>query len=107
MTESCRFETRPDGSVSLSGPLTFGSVPALYRDLERDLAESGPVKVIDLAAVSAADSAGLALLLEWQARQRRRGKELRMQGAPDNLMRLAQLCESVELLQLTGRNPEQ
>ena len=104
MNETCDFEMRPDGSVSLSGPLTFGSVPALFRRLERDLAESGPVTTIDLEAVTGADSAGLALLLEWQARQHRRGKELHMRGAPDSLMRLAELCESLELLHLSGRN---
>lgn len=92
-----------DGSVSLSGPLTFGSVTGLFRDLERNLAEPGKVRTIDLSAVSGADSAGLALLLEWQARQRRRGSELVMRGAPDSLLHLAELCESVELLKLSGR----
>lgn len=103
MNDRCILEAGEDGTMCLRGPLSFESVPALYREMERRLPASGPVSVIDLANVTTADSAGLALLLEWQSRQRQRGCELTMRDAPGNLLRLAGLCEAVELLKLSGR----
>jgi phospholipid transport system transporter-binding protein len=104
--EPCTFEVAEDGTVRLSGELTFESVPMLYGEMERRLPAAGPVTTIDLARVTAADSAGLALLLEWQSRQRQRGRELTMRGAPSNLLHLAGLCEAIELLNLSGRDGE-
>jgi phospholipid transport system transporter-binding protein len=104
MNDRCTLEAAADGIVRLRGALSFESVPGLYREMERRLLGAGPVRVIDLAGVTTADSAGLALLLEWQSRQRRRGRELIMHGAPDNLLRLAGLCEAIELLKLSGRD---
>jgi phospholipid transport system transporter-binding protein len=107
MSERCALEVGEDGTVRLIGVLTFESVPALYREMERRLPASGPVTSIDLSKIEAADSAGLALLLEWQSRQRPRGRELTMTGAPENLRHLARLCEAVELLKLSGRGGSQ
>ena len=104
MNDRCSLEAEEDGIVSLRGALSFDSVPGLYREMERRLPAAGPVTIIDLAQVTNADSAGLALLLEWQSRQRRRGRELTMRNAPTNLLRLAGLCEAVELLNLAGRS---
>jgi len=106
MTEHCTFEAPEDGTVRLTGELTFESVPQLYREMERRLPAAAPVKTIDLANVTLADSAGLSLLLEWQSRQRQGGRELTMHGAPDSLLRLAGLCEAIELLNLSGRQEE-
>jgi phospholipid transport system transporter-binding protein len=106
MTERCAFETAEDGSVRVTGDLTFESVPLLYREMERRLPSSGPVRTIDLRGVTRADSAGLALLLEWQSRQRRRGRELTIHNAPANLLRLAGLCEAIDLLKLSGRDDQ-
>ncbi len=104
MSDRCILEAAADGIVRLSGNLTFESVPQLYREMERRLPAADPVTTIDLGGVTAADSAGLALLLEWQSRQRQRGRELTMRGAPGNLLRLAGLCEAVDLLNLSGRD---
>lgn len=97
------MDSAGEGTVRLSGALTFESVPLLYREMERRLPAAGPVTEIDLAGVTTADSAGLALLLEWQSRQRRRGRELTMRDAPDSLLSLAGLCDAVDLLNLSGR----
>jgi len=83
--------------------LTFDSVPKLFHEMEKWPTATGPVREIDLAGVTTADSAGLALLLEWQSRQRQRGGDLTMRDAPDSLLRLAGLCDSVGLLKLSGR----
>jgi phospholipid transport system transporter-binding protein len=106
MNDRCTLEADDNGTVRLRGALSFESVPALYQEMERRLPAAGPVTVIDLALVTTADSAGLALLLEWQSRQRQRGRELTMRDAPTNLLRLAGLCEAVELLNLSGRGSQ-
>jgi ABC-type transporter Mla MlaB component len=67
-------------------------------------AAGGPVR-LDLAGVDAVDSSGLALLLEWQALRPREGR-LQIINAPKSLLSLAQLCEAVDLLELSGRTSE-
>lgn len=97
------IEFTQDGGARFRGPLTFETVPALFRDLEERVKREAPVDCIDLADVTAADSAALALLLEWQARARADGRTLAVRNAPGSLLRLARLCEAVDLLDLTGR----
>lgn len=97
-------EFAQDGSARFRGPLTFETVPGLFRDLEEQVKRESAVECIDLAEVTAADSAALALLLEWQARVRANGRSLAVRNAPGSLLRLARLCEAVDLLDLTGRD---
>ncbi len=54
---------------TVGGELTFQTVPGLYRESAGWFAGEGEL-VIDLAAVTRADSAGLALLVEWLKRAR-------------------------------------
>lgn len=106
MTEECTLEFSPGGQARLGGELTFASSTCLYHSMEVHLNEGYVLERIDLSAITTADSAGLALLLEWQATTRLSGNSLTMTGAPDGLMQLAQLCDAVELLNLSGRNPD-
>jgi phospholipid transport system transporter-binding protein len=92
-----------DGRASLSGPLTFETAARLFRALEQDPSRAPQIGQIDLAGVSTIDSAGLALLLEWQSRARSRGGPLEVLNAPDSLLRLARLCEAADLLNISGR----
>lgn len=103
----CRLETGGDGRASLVGPLTFETVARLFQAMEKSLPANPPVEQIELAGVTTIDSAGLALLLEWQSRARAAGRELAVRNAPDGLLRLARLCEAVELLNISGRAGEQ
>lgn len=106
MSDLCAIAVTADGHLRLSGELTFESVPHLWREVERRQSDFGSTQVIDLSGITAADSAGLALLLEWQASRRRRGADLSIRQAPGGLLRLAGLCEAVELLQISGRGAE-
>lgn len=99
MTEECTLEI--DGvTAHLRGALAFGSAGLLFREMEQKRAEGANPDRIDLSGVSSVDSAGLALLLEWQAAA---GGSLSMTGAPSSLVQLARLSEATELLKLTGR----
>ena len=103
MTEECTLEFRPDSRVLLLGPLTFDTCTRLYRDMRGHLGSGRYPTEIDLAGVSAVDSAGLALLLEWQSIYTKAGKPLAVNGAPDSLLELARLCGAEKRLQLNGR----
>jgi len=92
-----------NGSVHISGEMTFDSTPNLYRELESRFEGKGSVTGIDLAGVNRADSSGLALLLEWQAMANRQQRKLQISNAPDNLLKLAKLCEADSLLDISGR----
>jgi phospholipid transport system transporter-binding protein len=107
MTEACALKVGSDGAARLTGELTFETVARLHREMEQSLAGTGPIELVDLSGVPMADSAGLALMLEWQARQRKRGRELTIINAPDNLMHLAKLSEAVDLLNLSGRGTQE
>jgi len=84
-----------DGRLLLSGELTFDTVAALYKATPQ-LAEG--VTGVALGQVGRVDSAGLALLLEWQARALADGRRLAFTDAPEALVRLAALCEADHLL---------
>jgi anti-anti-sigma factor len=92
-----------DGSFLISGGMTFNSTPGLYRELESHFRSKGRLINIDLGGVEHADSSGLALLLEWQVMANRQSGRLHITNAPDNLLRLAKLCEADVLLDISGR----
>ena len=104
MTNVCTVETGTNGCARLVGPLTFKSVPALYKESGKLFQGDNSVSSIDLTGVKEADSAGLALLLEWQAGQRAVSKNLEITNAPASLMSLASLCEADDLISFSGRS---
>ncbi len=85
------------------GDLRFGTVAALLEPGAAAISD-GRAAVIDLGTVSASDSSGLALLIEWLsvAKQARRG--LRYENVPEQLKELARLSD-VEAL-ITAAAPE-
>jgi phospholipid transport system transporter-binding protein len=98
------IELGENGCAFLAGELTFESVPALFRETEKLFKGSRPVTLIDLSGVTAADSAGLALLLEWQAIQKASSGTLEINNAPPGLLSLATLCEADEVMSMSGRH---
>jgi len=98
------IEIGEDGDALLVGELTFESVPALFRESERLFKIARAVTRVDLSKITAADSAGLALLLEWQAMQNAVSRKLVISNAPPGLMSLAILCEADEVLNMSGRS---
>jgi len=97
------IEVGKDGSASVTGELTFESAAALFSQTETLFRGPKPVTLIDLAAVTTADSAGLALLLEWQAQQRSASLPLEIRNAPPGLISLARLCEADDVMSVSGR----
>jgi phospholipid transport system transporter-binding protein len=91
------------GRVVVTGELTF----ATARDarqlgelvLEASAAES---IVVDCSGVTRADSAGLAVLLDWLAWGRRRSRPVSLHNLPASLLAIARISELDGLLTATG-----
>jgi phospholipid transport system transporter-binding protein len=76
---------------ALSGELTFDTVPAVWRELAGWLNGGSGDVALDLAKVTHADSAGLALLIELQRVAKRRQRKLRLLGVPEQLADLIRI----------------
>jgi phospholipid transport system transporter-binding protein len=82
-------EIRPAGAgrYQVSGRLSFASVPDLLAFVEA----AGDAREVDLSGVSRADSAGLAMLLEWASQVQSHGGVLRLAGIPAQLRSLIRI----------------
>lgn len=83
--------------LRLSGVASLSTARAL---LERGSALIGAREQVelDLAGVTHADSAGLAVLLTWLERARRSGQVLRYTGIPTQLLGIARISAVEEIL---------
>ncbi len=66
---------------TVSGALTLETVPALYQNSAGWFAGAGEL-ILDLAQVDRADSAGLALLIEWLRLAKAAKRTLRFTNIP-------------------------
>lgn len=89
-------ETVP-GEFALSGPLRFETVPGVYAAARKPFAAHRQL-VVDLAEVSACDSAALALVLEWVRMATARGAVLRYRNLPAALLAIASISDVDGLL---------
>ncbi len=84
---------------AVSGSMTFATAAALHAaGLAAFHASSEPRLELDCAAVTAADSAGLAVLVDWLAWARRSGRSLQLRNLPAKLVDIARISELDELL---------
>ena len=81
-----------------AGELTMVAAPAVLEDGRR-LARAGDM-VVDFAGVTVADSAALALLLDWMRCARAAGNRLAVRGLPAAMASLAALYDIDALLPL-------
>jgi phospholipid transport system transporter-binding protein len=94
---AAKFELKGAERAALTGVLDYGTVGALLAEGAAAIG-SGRVAFIDLQQVTAGDSAGLALLLEWLSVARAAQRSLRYENMPAQLQQLARLSEVEELL---------
>lgn len=79
------ISARADGVYAVSGRLTFQTVPKFLAETGRGWPEGSGRITIDLGAVTLADSAGLALLLEWLEQAKSSRRELVFTNIPDQV----------------------
>lgn len=93
-----RLEPLPDGRFRVSGVLDAATVgPLLKQSLKPFSNGTGELK-IDLAAVTQADSAALALLIEWLRIAKQARRTIRFENAPAQIVALARISEVDKLL---------
>ncbi len=92
-TGTARLVFEADGACRVEGPLTYATVPALAREHP-----SHPATSIALDGVTHADSAGLALLLEWLRTAGEAGESLTFHDLPEQFISIAQVSNLADLL---------
>ncbi|WP_257385167.1 STAS domain-containing protein [Tahibacter caeni] len=89
------------GVLAMSGALVFATAARALAEARPAVAR-GDVTTLDLAGVTAADSAGLAVLIALRRAGRARGVDVAIRALPPTLRALAQLGEVEELLGLSA-----
>ena len=87
-----RIERVDAGRFRVSGSMVFATVRHLLDASATAFASEAP-REIDLSNVTAGDSAGLALLIEWMGMAHRKGGNLRFAGMPTQLIALAKISD--------------
>jgi len=86
------------GGYSLEGRLSFKTVPAICEN-SHFLNSPDAVVQIDLQSVEAADSAGVAMLLEWTQLAEQKQKSIRWVNMPEQMQRLVRINGLSQILQ--------
>ena len=95
--ESFAIAADGDARLKASGELSFATAAAALRaGLER--MKRGGVWVVDLAAVTSGDSAGVAVLVEWLAAARQAGGSVRYENVPAQMLAIARISDLEDLL---------
>jgi phospholipid transport system transporter-binding protein len=87
-----------ENQFAVSGELNMQTVPAVARTAAGFLQDCRGDVTIDLSAVSRADSAGLALMVDWLRLARRYQFTLQFKNLPEQLLRIAKVSELHEIL---------
>ena len=96
-SESFEFEALGGGRFAIRGAFGFKTVTAIL-ERSRQLFDDVAVIKLDFSGVSDADSAGLALLLEWVSWARSARREMRFFEIPSQIRAVAEISEVDEIL---------
>lgn len=86
-----------EGRFVLTGDMTFDTAERILRESEEPFEEHTRIEV-DLSGVENADSAGLALLLEWITWANHTVREIRFVDMPERVLAIARTTEVDDLL---------
>ena len=92
-----RIAPAGDGRLAASGPLDFATAADALR-AGLGLMTGDRAWTIDLSGVTAGDSAGLAVLVEWISAARARGTSVRYEAVPAQIVAIARISDLEELL---------
>lgn len=85
------------GRFELSGEMSFDTADRILRASESAFAQHDDL-CVDCAGVTKADSAGLALLLEWKTLANHRRGRISFSGLPESIVAIARTTEVDHLL---------
>lgn len=85
-----RVDTTAGGRLVLTGPLRLETAARALAEGSAALAGRASAE-LDLSGITDADSAGLAVLIEWMRLARAEGRTVSFHGAPERLRSLARI----------------
>jgi phospholipid transport system transporter-binding protein len=89
-----------DGRSQVRGALTFATARRARDEGVQKFRECGARSCeVDCSGITASDSAGLTVLLDWLALAKRDGRSLRYASLPDSLLAIARISGVEDLLQ--------
>ncbi|MCI0653953.1 MAG: STAS domain-containing protein [Methylococcaceae bacterium] len=91
---------KTDNGFSINGEMSFATVHRLLEASSSLNFSRKPVIEIDLGRVSRADSAGLALMVEWMAQAKRGNTDIRFRNMPKQMREIAGTTEVDKILPL-------
>jgi phospholipid transport system transporter-binding protein len=92
-----RLEACGTGRFAVRGEMDFDTVAPLWREASERFREQ-PFLHIDLGGVKRADSAGVALLVEWLREARSRGQDLQFVSIPPQMLTIIRIADLDGLL---------
>lgn len=101
MADKLAIEDQGTGRFRVSGPLTFDTVADAAIASQKLFADRQAVDM-DLSGVTASDSAGLALLIEWISRAQRDHCRLSFSRVPGQVMAIAKISDVDKLLPIAA-----
>jgi phospholipid transport system transporter-binding protein len=96
---SIKLQRMGDGHYRLRGELDYESVPVVWR-VGLDTFAADEAIEIDLERVSRSNSAGLALLIEWQREVKKAGKTITYTNMPAQMLAIARASSLDQILPL-------
>jgi phospholipid transport system transporter-binding protein len=100
VAEAAVFEAVGEGRYRVAGELTFRTVTALLAQSQVMFQAPAPALDLDLGEVARADSAGLALLIEWLRGARTTGKAIRFHRVSPQMRAILQVSDLDSILPL-------
>ena len=95
--EDDQLESLGGGRFAVRGALTFESATNILERSKVLFADSSNI-LVDMSDVQEADSAGLALLIEWLSWAQRSEREIAYENVPDQITAIAEISEVSDLL---------
>lgn len=97
-----KFDDLGRGRFAVSGDCDFNTVSDILEQ-SKDLFARYDVLEVDLGGITQADSAGLALLLEWVNWAKHYVREISFKNMPEQVIAIARICEVEDLLKAGER----
>jgi len=94
------FSARENGLFEISGQVTFQTVPQFLSYTDQWLRNPTETVTIDMRNVTLADSAGLALMLEWMQLARAAKRQLSFVNIPEQMHDLIRVNGLEQVFQL-------
>jgi len=85
------IDPQGEGAYVIEGSLDFATVPPFVTRVAEILGNGATSIVIDLKGVTRADSAGLALLVEWMRVAHRRHRNIAFRNIPAQMLAIAKV----------------